>query len=651
MVTFIDQHPLTRNSAGKLLSRIATAFPRRGVIVTLPGTHALQRKAFVDGLNRQREQLGQNALTDQEQMAEWALSVDLIVEEDAILIRPDPDNMALAYEADAMLQAMPDPLPKRKIRFLHVLNEKVRQAVQRRGEAWRILPLPQSAEQMCKMILDSRIAIGGRPIYYYNATTGTRWLTFQEFSGLGKLDDEELRRHLSEAARYSALYNIHHRRELNFFGAGEGFSAADLAPFDFAALPPGQVRPAWEWLCRKFASAVPANLLADNVADAGWRNKMYCALIDQREDVVSEETLLGLSSEFFMQVQWLPGARLQEGELIFDPVFEERKPSSDELSSAPWENTARGLIGNLIQEYGNMEYLNIGRVIGSLGKQRVFQGRRDVFVVQVKEHESPQEVLQIIRMQKYDVRERLDQGKDLLRAMIESEEYTEYILDRRLACRQLGMNLSRWTSTRKLAERYSGRQKHLEGLIIRTTYFQREYIRGIASDKLHPGKLKNDEYALRLARLLGRAAATNLIVGRSDTDGKLIFDNGDEVVMEDGAFLPIEIFVADHTGTFGDYRGKLSDLAPHYAGAVNRRAQYLSDLSGFAQVYLDAFVERFEQIQAQYLGQKRAYDSLFNHRPRDPGGNLRFRWECILKRMAAANAQELAECIMKGITR
>src|SRR5262249_17788378 len=157
-----------------------------------------------------------------------------------------------------------------------------------------------------------------------------------------------------------------------------------LATMDFALMPAAQVRSAWECLCRRFAGALATNLLVDNVDDATWRNKMYCALIDQREDVLSEETLLGLGSEFFMQVQWLPGARLQDGELIFDAVFHEPKTAAEELSSAPWENIARGLICNLIQEYGNMEYLNVGRVTGSLGRVRPFQGRRDVFVVQVK---------------------------------------------------------------------------------------------------------------------------------------------------------------------------------------------------------------------------------------------------------------------------
>src|SRR6185437_5367786 len=176
------------------------------------------------------------------------------------------------------------------------------------------------------------------------------------------------------------------------------------------------------------------------------------------------------------------------------------------------------------------------------GAKKLSPGRRDVFVVQVKQTGASHEELQIVRMQKWDVRERLDEphGKDLLRAMIESEEYTEYILDRRLACKQLWMNLSPRAVARKLAERYSGRQKHLEGMTIRSTYFQRDYVRGVSSNKLHTKKLANDQYAVQLARLMGEAAAPNLIVGRCDGQGRLIFDDGDEVVIEDAQGLPVK---------------------------------------------------------------------------------------------------------------
>jgi hypothetical protein len=148
---------------------------------------------------------------------------------------------------------------------------------------------------------------------------------------------------------------------------------------------------------------------------------------------------------------------------------------------------------------------------------------------------------------------------------------------------------------------------------------------------------------------MGEAAAPNLIVGRCDGQGRLIFDDGDEVVIEDAQGLPVKIFVADHTGTFGDYLGSLLDLAPQYGIAVNRRLQYLSDPRAFIEAYLDAFVKRFEQIQAEYSRRRRAFDNLFKHRTCDEGGNLACRWKYILRRLAPANARQLANAIRSGI--
>ena len=91
--------------------------------------------------------------------------------------------MPLAFEADELLQEI---VPKHRINFLGVLNEKVREAIKKRGDWWRITPLPKSPEEMKQMIRESRISLGGAEIYYYSKTTGVRYLTCREFAELGK---------------------------------------------------------------------------------------------------------------------------------------------------------------------------------------------------------------------------------------------------------------------------------------------------------------------------------------------------------------------------------------------------------------------------------------------------------------------------------
>ncbi len=140
----LGEHPLAKDGNGKLKSRIATVFPFANTIVTLPGIHATQRLAYVDWLRRQRQELGLAPLSREEEAGEWQNSVDLIMEDDAILIRPDPDNMEVAFRADELLQQL---VPKHQVRFLLVRNEKVRAAIKQRGECWRISPLPQDARR------------------------------------------------------------------------------------------------------------------------------------------------------------------------------------------------------------------------------------------------------------------------------------------------------------------------------------------------------------------------------------------------------------------------------------------------------------------------------------------------------------------------
>jgi hypothetical protein len=643
MLTILGAHPLDTDNAGNIKARIGTIFPRTNVLVTLPGIHATQRMAYVDYLNEKRQKSGLSKLDEDEQIAEWRDSVDLIMEKDRIYIRPDPEDMVIAFEADELLQEF---VSKQKIKFLNARNQSVRGAIKRRGEYWRISPVPQSPDEMKAMIAASRIAIGGKEIYYYNKSTGTRFLTYQEFSRLGDLPEPELKAHLREIREHSAHENRLGNPEIDFFMAEGLFTSADLAPHDFMPLSSKELDTVYTLLKDKLWRAVRPEYREDNMDNLEWRKCMFAALIAQAEEVVTEESLLGLSTEFFMQIEWLPGGRFEEGELIFDSIFEEysRTPGDPELAKL-CDEKLRGFIFNFIREYGDLQYVNVGRVIGSLSLRQRMRGRRDVYFAEIKQLDVDREIVKIIRMQKWGVRERLDVGKSLLDAIIQSEEYTEYILDRRLGCRQLGMNLPTKITARKVTERYMGTKREHVGSLIWSPYFERDYLYGIATDKLPVHKLENEEYALRLGRLLGRAAAPNLIVGRADVDGPLIFDDGDEIVVEDAQGLPAEIVVADHTGAFVEYFKDLQVFAPEYAGPVNRRLKHLRNPQAFAQAYLSGFLERFTKIQQEYHKRRRAFDTLFKHLPWDQAGSFAYRWELVLRRLDRTDPREVVQII------
>ena len=109
---------------------------------------------------------------------------------------------------------------------------------------------------------------------------------------------------------------------------------------------------------------------------------------------------------------------------------------------------------------------NLGSVPESLSLDRPQkEGRRVVFLAEFRVRSEPQPVKRFIRLQKWGTWEHLDEGKDLLQSIRESDEYTDYCLDRRLGCRQLGMNLP-VTRVHKVgaprgARKY--RRRHLRG--------------------------------------------------------------------------------------------------------------------------------------------------------------------------------------------
>ena len=501
---------------------------------------------------------------------------------------------------------------------------------------------------MCALIGTSRAAIREGAIYYYNPYTGTRHLTYQEFEALGKLDDAALARQLREIAVYSAQLNRRRCPEVDFFPLGpSGFGAPDFQGIDFAGLGPAALRGAFEGLRKRFHDAVEPDFWRDEPSAEVWRNRMVSALVSQQDQTITVDLLRDLSPEFFMQVEWLPGGRFEEGEFIFDPVFEEEAANQPQAAgSRPLcDALVPGFIFSYIREYGAMEFINIGRIGHSLSSVRPQErGRRGVYLAQLKVPGLPDPLLRLIRLQKWGIAEHLDEGKPLLQAFLENEEYTDYVLDRGLGLRQLGMNLPARYRVLRTKETYSGPNREVSGQTIPVVCFERGYLSGLATDKVPASRYLREGYAEHLAALLGKAAASNIIVGRAREGGlQAMFDDGDEIVLEDPRTgLPTEIVVGDPTGSFVDYRRGLVEMAADYARPVKLREGKVPQPPAFAEAYLRAFRERFGQLQGDYRKRPRAFDSLFKHCRYDPAGSFAYRWECVLRRLNATDADALA---------
>ena len=647
----IGPNPLERDELGRQKTRIGTLFLEHKTLYTLlPGVHAWQRSAFIDLLNDQRAKDGAAPLTPEQEEEICRKSVDLIFEPDHILIRPNPARMDLAFAADELLQEL---VSKRRIIFLSVADRRVLEAIKQRGEFWRLSSIPTTKEAKARLIFSSKVAIEEGQIYFYNRLTGTRWLTCEEFCRLGQLGDATLARQLQEIGTYSIRLNHIGRPELAFFATDlRHFGPALFSGISFLPLTPSELRAKFEELKEHFISAVHEAFRHDDCANEVWVHRMIATLFLEGNETETDQILSGLSSEFYLRVEWLPGGRFEEGEFILDPLFDEAaNHPEDQALQRLFDPRAKGIIFNLIREYGDLEHINLSRIPESLSQARPENGsRRGVYLAEFRLRGERQPIKRFMRLLKWGVWEHLDEGKDLLSAIEQADEYTDYWLDRRLGCRQLGMNLLARVIMRQLTETYSGTASVYRGRNIRTTYFERDYLEGIASDKVPLEKLARPDYAIKLAGLLGRAAASSIIVGRSIYLGTCpVFDDGDEVIREGADGIPSEILVSDHSGAFGDYLRPLTAFAEHYARPVNTRAKLLSNGFEFAQAYLAGLQDRFLHIQQDYRKRRRGFDTLFKHCPYDPGGSFAYRWERVLARLDQTEAANLREAIGEHI--
>ena len=639
-----------RNPDGSLKSRIGTIFFRTPGLVTQRGIHAMQRMAWIRALNDERAAAGQPPLTEAEEEAELADSADLLFTDDYVLIRPDPARMDLAFKADEALQAL---VSKRKIRFLNTHAANVRDALRARGENWRMARRPASPEEIDRAIESARVSIQHASIYYYNGQTGTRYLTAGGYAAVSALAPDAFRAQVEEIVKGLAGRNRLGQPDVALFPPSlppdvtEAFR--DIKP---EALDDAALRAAVDAAMQKWRLALPASLREETTANFTWRNEMSAALARRpnETEIGDQELIQGISPEFYRQIEWLPGARIENGELLFDSLFDEAARTEDPELLELCDARVRSIIFNLLRLCGKVEYVNVGRIARSLARYPVEGHRRgNVYIVQFKATDEERARVIVVRFQKWGIAEHLDEGKDLLRAIVEANEYADYILDRRLACRQLGMNLPHRVGFGQVTEKYYGLNQY-NGTPVRAYYYARGYVTGIASDKVPPERFRNPAFALAFAYLMGEAAAIDMIVGRAATEtGESMFDRNFEVLQpgEDG--LPTRIVVTDHAGSFVKYKESFDELVGPYANVVRRRRAFVGDFAAFAKGYLTGFERKLAATQAAYRARRSSFDNLFVHRPYDAAGSGAYRWARTLARLDACDPAAVTELLRKAI--
>ena len=636
-VTVLGPDFFATDDGGMLLSPIATAFPKYRVCVTGREIHAIQTEVLLDALRNHHIEAQQGEMSPDQEDGVYGDAVSLFTRGPMVLIRSAPEAMEQAFAADELLQQL---LPKDRIQFTGIDFSAIRVKLRQRGESWRISARPHSVSEICRGIEASRVHVGTGAAYYENAATGGRFLTYAEFLCIRPLlrqDRQEALARLREIVDLIRRTNNLGFHELTFFLAeGESLTLdglEDLIGILEKAGSPEDLERAeqdFEKFAGLFAQAAGPELLVDAPNQLAWRTTMFCRLynIDER---MLEELALGLSREFHLNVQWLPGARLN-GELLFESNVEPR---------------VRHLITHYQKHREGLVSINVGRVESPLTERDRSGEEREVYLV-VLGLAGGTEDIRLVRMMKWDVYHRLKQGIPLEQAIGETIQYRNYIFDRLQAAATLGLPILTYSEI-QFSEEIPGQG------FTPVFYFDRCYVPGLVSDKIPAARYAQSGFIQHLAELLAVAAGASLILGRAcPRTGRLRFDDGDEVIQFDADGLPARLLIAETTGSFTDYSSPVSAMLPyclerlatHLKEAREKgiqRSEIMASIYGFAE----ALATETERMQGLLRDPFSRLQSLFADRGSEPGG-IRARWESILHRLETTDARGLFHLVVES---
>ena len=152
------------------------------------------------------------------------------------------------------------------------------------------------------------------------------------------------------------------------------------------------------------------------------------------------------------------------------------------------------------------------------------------------------------------------------------------------------------------------------------------------------------------------AAGASLVIGRaSPRDGRLYFDDGDEMVQLDAGGLPERLFIAETTGSFADWSSPLEAKLPQCLAKMRPhldrgRAQDRPDeeIAEAAEAFAEGLAGEIARMQALLRHRGPELWGLFADRTKEAKG-IRLRWEGILRRLESTDAAELRRRALEGL--
>lgn len=638
-ITIIGDNFLAKDNTGRPLNTLATVFPGFHLAVTGRNEiHGMQVDRAIHYLKSIVPGAEASPLT--ENICRDAVCVNIFRER--IILRIEQDNIGKGLAADLLLQRF---IPKAAIQFTGHHLAEVRKALRLRGEIWRFSPPPIMEKDFSDLLCHCRTRIKTGVRFFHNKHTGEHVLTYQEAEAVRALFSEHTHEALAcirEIIHLSRLLNHQGYPELSFLvPAGREPDARMLeeivgspAPDEnFAAL---QARPVhqieksriiYERFLREFAEHAGPDLLSDDPGNTLWRATVLCRLynIDER---TTAEWALGLGPEFYLNIRWLPGALIAQDQLCFEPEAPDR---------------IKKLIEYYLRTRNDFLSINVGSIVTPLTDRNQAGEEREVFIVNLSLPDDQKDIRHI-RMSKWDVLHRIKQGLSLEQAITDTRIYRDFIIDRLVAIRILGLPIPEFKQI--------DIEDELGASTIPVYYFERDYIPGIATDKIPTLFYARAGFLPQLAFFLGQAAAASLVLGRTDPrSNQLYYDDGDEIIRLDAAGLPIAFMLLETTGSFKDWTTPIENMLPHciehfvrHMEKARQQGAAQPEFSSALQSFSDGLKNEILRMQALIDDISADIRPLFSDRSFEDGG-IRCRWEGVIDRLGRTRPEQLETLI------
>lgn len=630
-ITIIGGDLLEFDGNGNFINTIATIFlGHHLMVVGRGGIHAMQLMTAEEYLTNNHPESEKTDLLNS--LCADVVALNMI--KDIITIRMEPMKIDRAFAADAILQQW---IPKGRIKFTGLHLSEVRDALRLRGEIWRFAPAPVAETDFLDLICGCRIEVGSGIKYLYNKHTGEHVLTYEEFGRIRPLiltDKPKAIDRLEEIIHLHGRVNNQGYPELVFLLPSERNLEITLLQKILSLVKSTahsedieKAENLFDRFSNIFSSLAGSELTTDNPRCDRWRATALCRLYNIDEQTTAEWAL-GLGPEFYLNIKWLPGARIDQNQILYEPDINKKVES---------------LINYYRQTRNDFISINVGAIMFHLTDRDQTGEEREVYIVTLGLPDGGQEIRHV-RMSKWDVKHRLKNRASLKQAINETKEYRNYIIDRLTAARVLDLPIPVF------------KEIHVEDRLDEGSfpvyYFEREYIPGIVTCRIPMEFYSRKGFIERLAGLLGKAAAASLVLGRRNPRSyELYFDDGDEIIQLNEEGLPERIIMIETTGSFADWTTPLSQMLPHCLKHLHTHIQKAEqqgikpdEIPIVIGAFTDGLISEIERMQDILNDPGSPVYSLFVNRTNEPRG-VRNRWENILNRLKTSDVNELKQSI------